>query len=364
MLMSVLLERFLLLTGAAGYVTLALPMDRRDFIRNLAVVSASVAGSSLLGELFIPIAEASDFPKFSFAHITDLHLDVKGANSWQYREKSVSLFIDTLRQLGRLPKLSFVIFGGDQVQSGPNDRESLVVFQEWVKNLDVPYYVLLGNMEVSPVPGISKLTKADFLYAWRGRGIVSGHASWTADPVRHVRVIGFDVTVDGMPYGDAAPERLAWLRHELDAALDRKLVIVATHQLLNPTCPRDVMPEWNLWMVRNYAVVQELLDEYPNVRLALSGHHHAAKIDTINRTTYVAGPAIVSYPCAFRLFDVAPEGIHIRNIGLDERSLVSRARELLAADPYARLYDPANPKSVLDYSLGLTQQDRETTLVL
>ncbi len=338
-------------------------MNRRDFIRDIAIAGVAAAAWPILGEFFIPFSEAADFPAFSFVHITDLHLDVKGTNTWQYREKSVPLFIDTLRQLGRLPKLAFVIFGGDQVQAGPNDRASLVVFQGWVKNLDVPYYVLLGNTEVSPVAG-SKLAKADFLYAWRGRGIVSGHSSWIADPVKHVRIIGFDVTVDGMPYGEATPERLAWLRKELDAAKNRELVIVATHQLLHPTCPRDVMPEWNLWMVRNHAEVRELLEQYPNVRLALSGHHHAAKIDTIDRTTYVAGPAIVSYPCAFRLFNVAPEGMHIRNIGLDERSLVSRARDLLAADPYARLYDPANPKSVLDYSLGLTEKDRETAIVL
>ncbi len=338
-------------------------MNRRNFVRDLAIAGAAAAAWPLLGELFIPFSQAADFPGFSFVHITDLHLDVKGTNTWQFREKSVPLFIDTLRQLGRLPKLAFVIFGGDQVQAGPNDRASLVVFQEWVKNLDVPYYVLLGNMEVSPVAG-SKLAKADFLYAWRGRGIVSGRSSWTADPVKHVRVIGFDVTVDGMPYGEATPERLAWLRQELDAAQNKKLVIVATHQLLHPTCPGDVMPEWNLWMVRNHAVVRELLEQYPNVRLVLSGHHHAAKIDTIDRTTYVAGPAIVSYPCAFRLFNVAPEGIHIRNVGLDERALVSRARDLLAADPYARLYDPANPKNVLNYSLGLTEKDRETAIVL
>ncbi len=339
-------------------------MNRRDFIRHLAVAGMATAMSPLLGELFIPFAEASDVPKFSFVHITDVHLDVKGTNSWQYREKSVRLFIDTLRQLGRLPQLSFVIFGGDQVQAGPNDRESLIVFQEWVKNLDVPYYVLLGNTEVSPVAGISKVTKADFLSAWQGRGIVSGHSSWTADPVRGVRIIGFDTTVDGMPYGEATADRLAWLQQELDAALDKKFVIVVTHQLLHPTCPRDVMPEWNLWMVRNHAAVRELLDQYPNVRLALSGHHHVAKVDTINRTTYVSDPAIVSYPCAFRLFNVAPEGIHLRNIGLDERALVARARELLAAHPYARLYDPANPKKILDYSLGLKEQDRESTIPL
>jgi hypothetical protein len=39
---------------------------------------------------------------------------------------------------------------------------------------------------------------------------------------------------------------------------------------------------------------------------------------------------------------------------------VNRARELLAADPYARLYDPDRPENVLSFSVGLTDQDRET----
>src|SRR5512135_229926 len=155
-------------------------MNRRDFLRTLALSGASAAVSPLLGELFIPFSEAAEVPKFSFAHITDLHLDVKGTNSWQYREKSVSLFIDTLRQLGRLQKLSFVLFGGDQVQAGPNDRDSLYVFQQWVQQLDVPSYIILGNMEVSPIPGASKFGRAEYLFAWKGKGVSPGQASWTA----------------------------------------------------------------------------------------------------------------------------------------------------------------------------------------
>jgi Icc protein len=339
-------------------------MDRRHFIRNLAFAAAAASAAPLLGELFIPWSEAADIPGFSFAHITDLHLDVKGANSWQYREKSVPLFIDTLRQIGRLPKLSFVLFGGDQIQSGPHDRESLVVFHEWARQLDVPVYILLGNMEVSPVAGDSRLTKADYLAAWQGKGIAPGRTSWTADPVRGVRVIGFDVTVDGMPYGEATPERLAWLKRELENARSKELVVLATHQLLLQTCPLDEEPEWSLWMVRNHAEVRDLLARYPNVRLALAGHHHCAKVDTVGRTTYISTPAVVTYPCAFRLFTVGRGGIEVKTIGIDDRALVERARELLVADPYARLYDDADPQNVIAYSNGLTEQDRDVTLQL
>lgn len=339
-------------------------MHRREFIRALLTAGAAAAGAPVLDSFFLPLAEARDVPSFSFAHITDLHLDVRGTSTWQHREKSVPLFIDTLRQLGRLQQLKFVIFGGDQVHAGPRDRDSLFVFQEWARQLDVPYYILLGNSEVSPVPGASRLSKEDFLAAWRGRGLGPGRTNWAFDPVRGVRFIGFDVTVDGRPYGEASAAGLRWLEAELAASRDRQLVIVATHQLLLPTTPRDATPEGALWMVRNASAVREVLERYPNVRLVMSGHHHATRVETVNRITYAADPAVVTYPCAFRVYTVTEEGLHLRSIGLEEKAIVSRARDLLVADPYARLYDPERPESILAYSTGLTEQDRETTIPL
>ncbi len=339
-------------------------MKRKEFIKQMAVVGTAVIAAPILGDLFIPFAEAADIPKFSFAHITDLHLDVKGTSTWQHREKSVPLFIDSLRQIGRLPKLKFVIFGGDQIHAGPRDRESLYVFQQWTNHLDLPYYILLGNSEVSPVPGASKLSRAEYLFAWRGRGVAPGRSSWSVEPEKGVRIIGFDVTVDGKPYGDASPAALKWLANELEASRKMRLIIIVTHQLLLPTYAGDSSPEGALWMVKNHASVREILEKFPNVRMVISGHHHASRVETVNNITYVADPAIVTYPCAFRVFTVSTEGINLRNIGLDEKNIVARARDLLATDPYASLYDPANPQNILAYSLGLTEQDRETTITL
>jgi 3',5'-cyclic AMP phosphodiesterase CpdA len=339
-------------------------MKRREFIKKMVASGAALAGTPLLGGQFFPFAHAADIPKFSFAHITDLHLDVKGTSTWQHREKSVPLFIDTLRQLGKLQKLKFVVFGGDQVHAGPRDRDSLFVFQQWIHHLDVPYYVLLGNMEVSPIPGVSKLSREDYLLAWRGRGVSPGRSSWSVEPEKGVRVIGFDVTVNGNPYGEASSASLSWLRNELAASAKARIVIVVTHQLLLPTYPGDSVPEGALWMVKNHGAVRDILEKFPNVRMVISGHHHTSKVETVNNITYVADPAIVTYPCAFRVFNVSSEGIHLKNVGLDEKNIVARARELLVADPYARLYDPKNPQNVLGYSLGLAEQDRETTIQL
>lgn len=348
----------------AGWEERVTSMKRRDFLKKMAVAGAALSGLSAAGELFIPFAEAVDVPKFSFVHLSDLHLDVRGDSTWQHREKSVPLFIEALRQVVRLPKLKFIVFGGDQIHYGPNDKESLVVFQEWTRHLETPIYVLLGNTEVSPVTGVSSLGREDYLKAWSGRGLQPGKSSWTVDPVRGVRIIGWDVTVDGKPYGVAGPEGLAWLERELSAGKDRKLVILFTHQLLMPTTARDTESLWSIWMVKNHARVRELLKKHPNVRLSISGHHHVCRVETVGKITYVSDPAIVTYPCAFRMFTVSSEGIHLKTVGLDDRDTVNRARELLISDPYARIYDPAAPERAAEFSAGLTGQDRETTINL
>jgi Icc protein len=335
-------------------------MNRRKFIRGAVAAGAALAA----GDLFIPFAEALEVPNFNFAHITDLHLDVKGDNTWQYREKSVPLFIDALKQLARLPKLKFVVFGGDQIHYGPRDRESLDVFQKWVAHLNMPYYILLGNTEVSPVTGVSKLGRDEYLKAWSGRGLRPGHSSWAFDPVKSVRVIGFDVTADGKPNGEASVQELKWLENELKTNKSKKLIIVFTHQLLMPTTAKDTSSAWSFWMVKNHERVKEVLESYANVRLVVSGHHHVSKVETIGKVTYVSDPAIVTYPCSFREFSVTGNGIHLRNIGLDDKAIVNRAMELLVSDPYARMYDAASPQKAAEYSLGLTPKDRETTIKL
>jgi hypothetical protein len=131
-----------------------------------------------------------------------------------------------------------------------------------------------------------------------------------------------------------------------------------------PTTPQDTTPDWSFWMVKNADKVRAVLQKFPNVRLVVSGHHHASRVATIGRITYVSDPAIVTFPCAFRVFNVGRQGIHLKNIGLDDRATVDRARELLVTDPYARMYDPVDPQKVADYSIGLAGQDRETTIKL
>jgi hypothetical protein len=251
--------------------------------------------------------------------------------------KSV-LFIDTLRQLGRLPKLKFVVFGGDQIHYGPNDKESLDVFRNG-PHLNMPSTSCSGNTEVSPVNSVS-ISAGRISQSMGSKGSSRSQSSWAFDPVKGVRVIGFDVTADGKPHGEASPTGLKWLEKELQGNRDKKLIMVFTHQLLRPTTPQDKMPGWSLWMVKNSLKVNDILERHQNVRLVVSGHHHVSKVETVGRITYVSDPAIVTYPCAF-----AP--LPSRGTAFPCRISVSTmhchgepAKRLLISDPFAGWYDP------------------------
>jgi 3',5'-cyclic AMP phosphodiesterase CpdA len=157
---------------------------------------------------------------------------------------------------------------------------------------------------------------------------------------------------------------LKWLEDELTRNKKKKLIIIFTHQLLMPTTERDKSEDWSFWMVKNHEEVRALLKRFLNVRLVISGHHHTTRVITEGGITYVADPAIVTYPCALRFFSVTKQGIHLKNIGLGDQAIVKRAKELLETDAYAKMYDPAAPQKVVEYSAGLTPEDRETRIKL
>ena len=58
------------------------------------------------------------------------------------------------------------------------------------------------------------------------------------------------------------------------------------------------------YVLSNYEVVLKVLDRYPNVRAAFSGHLHTNRVWERDGVTHVCTSAIDSYPCSWRLFRV------------------------------------------------------------
>ncbi len=84
-----------------------------------------------------------------------------------------------------------------------------------------------------------------------------------------LRVILFDLTVDGESYGAFTPERRAWLEGAV-AVAPAKPCIVVQHQLVHPTDEESMHRHY----VRESGAYRRWLAGRPEVRLIVTGHRH------------------------------------------------------------------------------------------
>ena len=267
----------------------------------------------------------------------------------------MALFIEALRQVGRLPKLNFIVFGGDQIQ-----RARMPGIAHRLPDLArADQRALLsssGNAEVRLLPVRSPERRLPQGMERQGTPVPAGHRG-PSIPRRAYGSSASDATVDGRPYGEAAPGGLRWLERELAATGTRGSSL---SPCIISCCPRRRRPDAR-WPSdgKNHAAVRGLLDRFPECTAVISGHHHALprgdrgqdhpRCRPRHRNLSLRVPGVHHRP---------RRDTHLQNIGLDDKTLVSRARELLIADPFAGMYDAENPQNVLSYTVGLREQDR------
>ena len=88
-------------------------------------------------------------------HVTDSHFDTIGQG---YSERDVAVSEDvlknTINDINKIPDKTFVVFTGDNIDK-PNPDE-LKRFLKIANKLNCPYYVVIGNHEVSKFQQFSK----------------------------------------------------------------------------------------------------------------------------------------------------------------------------------------------------------------
>ncbi len=99
------------------------------------------------------------------------------------------------------------------------------------------------------------------------------------------------------------------------------------------------------------------------MKLVLSGHHHVTKVDRVGDLPYVATPATVQFPCAFRTFDVRDGAIRPGFHQVRDQKTLDLGRDLLVKGKQDEYGSGPGPESVDDYCLGL-DSDREASISL
>lgn len=219
--------------------------------------------------------------------------------------QAVDFLANIVKTLNQEPDLDFVLITGDLFFDAT--RAEFDLFQETVRTLQKPHYVIPGNHDRRASGSDQGLTRLLFArhfnpqFEARQATGAGQPGYWSLAVSPEVQLIGLDSVLDDDWGGYIEPPQLAWLQDEL-AAHPEKVVIVAVHHPLHVLAPVDHYPRWRNFVCRNGPEVLGLLDRWPQVKVVLTGHHHVTRVDTFPGRVHLACPAVSIYPCAYRLF--------------------------------------------------------------
>lgn len=295
----------------------------------------------LIGFILALQSPAWAFDTVKFINFSDMHMSLKGKNAMKMGASSEQIVQTCVQTANQTPDLDFVVLTGDLLQDG--EPYNLDMLRHYLDQLKVPYYVVLGNHDMSPVhahdapgPFFPAISKATVVWAFQGRGFQGPQLRWSQDPVPGLHLIGLDSTVPNT-WGGSIPERdLVWLETDIKANPDKLCIPLAHHNFIEHI-PDDYTTRKN-FVIDNAAAVRQIFEKYPrNIQFAISGHHHLVSVRQHQGVTYYSNPSTTTYPTQYTLYTLTDQQLthETKWVNLPP-ALIAEAKQHLLADPWWR----------------------------
>ena len=267
------------------------------------------------------------FDKVKFVAISDPHISIpqqKGvSDGFKLGLKTVMLTENTVAEINKIPDLKFVLVAGDLTQDA--EPWNIDELRRILDGLKVPYFVVLGNHDLSLVPhekkdqpiSLSKYTVAGAFIGKSG-GMVPGMTYYAHEVAKDLVLISFDTSraqvfvpeANLNDYGgriDAGQMR--WLESVLQKN-QKKTIMILTHHSLVPWHEADKTKDHNYWRwfwMDNAEEVRALLKKY-GVKLVFSGHRHiSTRHQHVDDIYHFITPAISTYPMRYTVYEMTPK---------------------------------------------------------
>lgn len=240
-------------------------MKRRDFIKNIGVLSA---GAAVLG----PITSCSSKKSLKFGLCTDVHCEML-----KDTENRIKNFIKTCKQ----EKVDFMLDMGDFCQA----KESSKKYVDLWHNAGIPTYNVLGNHDMDVC------TKEEHM---KFIGMDKAYYSFDVKDFHFVVLDPNNLYVDGkyIPYGNAnfyrdeserafvTPEQLEWLKKDLEST-NKKTIVFSHQSFQHPKACK------NRHLVRKIFENENNRVGFKKVIASFSGHDHTDMSVDINGIQYI-----------------------------------------------------------------------------
>ena len=247
--------------------------------------------------IFLFYSATASAEQLKFVQITDVHLATEGEN---YRglnvRESAHILENTVEAVNNLKDVQFVVFSGDNIDVA--NKDYLTTFCEITKDFKKPYYIGIGNHDVSKYQGLSKATYLSIVRQYN-KYQFSNDPYFYFFPNKEFIIIFMDGVHEAIPsaHGSYSEEDLAWLNDVLTKYKDKKAIIVQHFPLVEPAeniSHRILDPEAYL----------NLLAKHKNIIAVLSGHYHFAKVTLKDGIYHVSSPALSIPPYIYRVIEI------------------------------------------------------------
>jgi 3',5'-cyclic AMP phosphodiesterase CpdA len=282
----------------------------------------------IISLIFLTFSLSFAFDKIKFAVISDPHISIpqqKGVtDGYKLGLKTQMLTENAVAEINKIPDLKFVMVAGDLTQDA--EPWNIDELRRILDGLKVPYFVTLGNHDLSRVPHEKKdqpitLSKYTVAGAFIGKsgGMVPGMTYYSHEVAKDLVLITLDTSRAQVFAPDAGLNdfgskidagQLRWLENTLKAN-KKKTTIVLTHHNLVPWCEGDKTNHnsyrW-FWM-DNADEVMALLKKY-GVKVVFSGHRHiSTRYKEVDGLFLFVHPALSTYPMRYTVYEMTPKGL-------------------------------------------------------
>lgn len=239
--------------------------------------------------IFIGIQNFAMANVIRFAQVTDVHYSDESPYPAEILKKTVA-------DLNQQKDLSFVIFTGDNIDS-PKPKY-LQGFMAIIKNLDIPYYMVIGNHDVFKNGNLSKAqyidTIRDLDAAYKPK-----HQNYVFKKDGFVFIV-VDGAKEIIPnaVGYYKKDTLDWLEKQL-TKYKKSPVIIAQHY---PIVPPKVSKSHETYKKEEYLA---RLDKYDNVVAVISGHYHMNAEQMRNGVYHISSPSLIVPPNYYKIIEIS-----------------------------------------------------------
>lgn len=255
------------------------------------------------------------------AVVADPHVTPEATGTWKVYHRTEARLRAAIADI-ESRGVDAVLLAGDLTKDGaPAEFEAA---DDLLAELSTPFVAVPGNHDVPKPRWDDHHTPPVGAFA---RAYAAGHYPFV-ERVGGVDVVGVnsasapDGSLADTHEGAVGPATRDWLARTLPD-LDHPVVLLH-HNLCHPRTHTGPFPDAGFYRVNDATALRETLAD-GGAELVVSGHIHWPAVGRRDGVTELVAPAVCSFPQAYLLVEVGPEGTTVRLVPLADRAGVEEA---------------------------------------